>query len=214
MEPGINEAAPIVHDGVMYLGNPADVVQAIDANNGDLLWEYRRRLPDVQQLHSLWGQRKRSIALYGDRVYLLTWDNFVVALDARTGQVAWETDRGGGLYASNSNGPIVVNGVVIAGSTCQVAGFGCYVTGHDFKTGEELWRNTLIPRPGQPGDETWAGSPFENRWMTGVWGQLRDHMTRHARHQGKSGRRYDVLALVVQAPDRHAPDFGRLIRRF
>src|SRR5258708_13393406 len=40
------------------------------------------------------------------------------------------------------------------------------------KTGEELWRNSFIPRPGQPGDETWAGSPFETRWMTGVWGQL------------------------------------------
>ena len=60
----------------------------------------------------------------------------------------------------------------IAGSSCQVAGFGCYVTGHDAKTGKELWRNELIPRPGQPGDETWAGSPFESRWMTGVWGQL------------------------------------------
>jgi alcohol dehydrogenase (cytochrome c) len=53
-----------------------------------------------------------------------------------------------------------------------VAPHGCYVTGHDAKTGEELWRNTMIPRPGQPGDETWAGSPFESRWMTGVWGQL------------------------------------------
>src|SRR5262252_3692946 len=62
--------------------------------------------------------------------------------------------------------------MVIAGSTCQYAGFGCYVTAHDGKTGEELWRNTFIPRPGQPGDETWAGSPFESRWMTGVWGQL------------------------------------------
>jgi alcohol dehydrogenase (cytochrome c) len=172
MEPGINEAAPVVHNGVMYLGNPADVIQAIDATNGDLLWEFRHPLPTTEQLHSLWGQRKRSIALYGDRIYFVTWDNYVVALDARTGQLAWQTNRGGDLYASNSTGPIVVNGVVIAGSTCQVAGFGCFVTGHDARTGEELWRNTLIPRPGEPGDETWAGSPFESRWMTGVWGEL------------------------------------------
>jgi alcohol dehydrogenase (cytochrome c) len=53
-----------------------------------------------------------------------------------------------------------------------VAGHGCYVTGHDAKTGKELWRNEMIPHPGEPGDETWAGSPFENRWMTGVWGQI------------------------------------------
>jgi alcohol dehydrogenase (cytochrome c) len=172
MEPGINEASPIVYNGIMYLGNPSDVIQAIDAANGDLLWEHRRTLPDVSQLHAIHGQRKRSIALYNDRVYFVSWDNFVVALDARTGQVVWQTNRGGDYYASNSSGPIVVNGVVIAGSTCQLAGFGCFVTGHDARTGEELWRNTLIPRPGQPGDETWAGSPFESRWMTGVWGQL------------------------------------------
>jgi alcohol dehydrogenase (cytochrome c) len=172
MEPGINEASPIVYNGVMYLGNSSDVIQAIDAANGDLLWEHRRALPDVSQLHAIHGQRKRSIALYNDRVYFVSWDNFVVALDARTGQVVWQTNRGGDYYASNSSGPIVVNGVVIAGSTCQLAGFGCFVTGHDARTGEELWRNTLIPRPGQPGDETWAGSPFETRWMTGVWGQL------------------------------------------
>jgi alcohol dehydrogenase (cytochrome c) len=172
MEPGINESTPLVYNGVMYLGNSNDVVQAIDATNGDLIWEYRRQLPEASAFHAMHGQRKRSIALHGDRVYLATWDNFIVALDARTGQVAWQTDRGGDYYVSNSTGPIVVNGMVIAGSTCQVAGFGCYVTAHDGKTGEELWRNTFIPRPGQPGDETWAGSPFESRWMTGVWGQL------------------------------------------
>ena len=86
------------------------------------------------------GQRKRSIALYGDHVYTVTWDNVVVALEARTGNVAWQTDRGGDFYVSNSTGPIVANGVVVAGSTCQVAGHGCYVTGHDAKTGKELWR--------------------------------------------------------------------------
>ena len=62
--------------------------------------------------------------------------------------------------------------MVIAGSTCQFAGFGCYVTGHDADSGEELWRNYLIPREGEEGDETWAGAPFESRWMTGVWGGI------------------------------------------
>ncbi len=117
MEPGINESTPLIYNGVMYLGNSNDVVQAIDATNGDLIWEYRRQLPEASAFHAMHGQRKRSIALYGDRVYLATWDNFIVALDARTGQVAWQTDRGGDYYVSNSTGPIVVNGIVIAGST-------------------------------------------------------------------------------------------------
>jgi alcohol dehydrogenase (cytochrome c) len=171
MEPGINQATPLIYNGVMYVGNPGDVIQAIDAVTGDLMWEYRHPLETTDMRNQL-GQRKRAIALYGDNVYTVTWDNHVLALDARTGAKVWETDRGGDLYVSNSSGPIVANGVVMAGSTCQYSGYGCYVTGHDARTGKELWRNTMIPRPGEPGDETWAGSPYESRWMTGVWGHL------------------------------------------
>ena len=172
MEPGINQATPLVYNGVMYLGNPGDVIQAIDAASGDLMWQYRHPLPETTDMRNQLGQRKRTVALYGDNVYTVTWDNHVLALDARTGAKVWETDRGGDLYVSNSSGPIVANGVVVAGSTCQYSGFGCYVSGHDARTGKELWRNTMIPRPGEPGDETWAGSPYESRWMTGVWGHL------------------------------------------
>ena len=172
MEAGINQATPLIYNGVMYLGHPGDVVQAIDAASGDIIWSYRHTLPSATSFRNNLGQRKRSIALYGDHVYTVTWDNIVIALEARTGNVAWQADRGGDFYVSNSTGPIVANGVLVAGSTCQVAPHGCYVTGHDLKTGKELWRNQMIPRKGEPGDETWAGSLFETRWMTGVWGQL------------------------------------------
>jgi alcohol dehydrogenase (cytochrome c) len=173
MKPGINEAAPIVYKGVMFLGNPGDVVQAIDAATGEMLWEYRRNLPTIEEMHNNnWGQRKRSIFLYDDKVYTLTWDNFLVALDARTGKELWETNRGGDLQVTNTSGPIVIDGVVIAGSVCQEAPQGCYVTGHDAKTGQELWRNSVIPKPGEKGDETWGGMPFDQRWETGVWGPI------------------------------------------
>ena len=105
------------------------MIQAIDAATGDLMWEYRHPLPPAAKFRNNLGQRKRSIALYGDYVYTVTWDNIVVALEARTGKLAWQTDRGGDFFVSNSMGPIVANGVVVAGSTCQVAGHGCYVTG-------------------------------------------------------------------------------------
>jgi alcohol dehydrogenase (cytochrome c) len=171
MEPGYLQIAPLEVNGVIYMGNPGDVIQAIDATDGTLIWEYRRALPDTTTLAAL-GERKRGIAIYGDKVYFVSWDNFVVALDATTGQLAWETDRGQATdLISNSTGPVVANGIVMAGSTCQHASMGCYVTGHDAATGEELWRNTFIPRPGEEGDETW-GNPYESRWMTGVWGQL------------------------------------------
>jgi alcohol dehydrogenase (cytochrome c) len=172
MEPGTNEITPIVYGGVMYLGNPRDVIQAIDAVTGDLLWEYRHPIPAVDQFPTAFGERKRSISLYGPYVIFATWDNFVVGLDAKTGRRMWQSNRGGNLYVQNSSGPVVANGMIVAGSSCQVAGFGCYVTGHDARNGEELWRNEMIPKPGEPGDETWGGAPMEKRWMTGVWGQL------------------------------------------
>ncbi len=172
MEPGINESTPIVINGVMYLGNSGDVIQAIDAASGDLLWEHRRTLPSREALHNAWGQRKRSVFVYGDKVYFVSWDNFLVALDARTGREVWEVNRGGDLMATNTSGPIVVNGVVIAGSNCQEAPFGCFVTGNDAQTGKEVWRNHFIPNKGEKGDETWGDVPFNKRWMTGVWGPI------------------------------------------
>jgi len=171
MWPGINEITPIVHDGIMYLGNPADVIQAIDATNGELIWEYHLPEP-TQDFKTTYGQRKRSIALYGDKIYFMSWDNSIVALDAASGKLVFRMSRGNDITTTNSSGPIVANGMVIAGSTCQTAGHGCYVTGHDARNGEELWRNDMIPKPGEPGDETWGGAPYEKRWMTGVWGHL------------------------------------------
>src|SRR5690554_2227171 len=156
MESGSNEGTALVHDGVMFVANPRDVIQAIDAVTGELIWEYRRQLPPVAELNAL-GEHTRSISLYEDHVIYVSWDNAIVALDAATGQVAWETPRGEAELITNSTGPIIADGVVIAGSTCQFAGFGCYVTGHDADSGEELWRNYLIPREGEEGDETWAG---------------------------------------------------------
>jgi len=171
MAPGGNQATPIVHDGVMYLGNSGDVIQAIDASTGDVIWEYKHPLPDLTTLHNAQGQKKRSIVLYGDKIYSVTWNNDVIALDARTGKLVFKVNRGGEGYVTNSSGPLVVNGMVIAGSTANGFGGG-YVTGHDARNGEELWRNEVIPHPGEPGDETWAGTPFESRWHTGVWGHL------------------------------------------
>src|SRR5436309_2127593 len=205
MEPGINEATPLVYNGVMYLGNPGDVIQAIDAATGDLLWEYRHPRPPASSMRNALGQRKRSIAIYGDQIYFVSWDNVVVSLGARSGEVVWQANRGGDLEVSNSTGPIVANGVVIAGTTCQISSHGCYVTGHDARTGRELWRNEMIPRPGEPGDETCAGAPSELRCMTrripvAEGGQRAGHRRRYrsegSRHRerkrGAQGRQQDL----------------------
>lgn len=169
MGPGPNEASALVHDGVMFLPNPGGLVQAIDAASGSLIWEYRRALPKGAFSS---GQITRSIAIYGANIYYISPDNVLIALDAKTGKVRWERQREG-KGVSNSTGPIVAAGVVVAGSNCDYAiPGGCYASGYDAETGKPLWLNHPVPRKGAKGDETWGGLPMDKRVHTGVWGAL------------------------------------------
>jgi alcohol dehydrogenase (cytochrome c) len=183
--------SPVVRNGIMYLVSPNDAILAVDAASGTRIWEYRRQLPQIGtepgMIHHRYSGAKRGLALYGDKIFTVTSDNAVVALDARTGKVAWETFRGKDGYVANTSGPIIADGILVAGGSCQNAPFGCYVTGHDIATGQELWRNEVIPRPDGPGDETWRGMPFEDRWCTGVWGQIVYDPVQNLVHYGSTG---------------------------
>ena len=172
MEAGWNEGTPLVRGGVMFIPNPGDVIQAVNAATGDLLWEYKREFPQRDLLVNPLGQIKRGLALYENKLITTTWDNHLIALDARTGQVVWDIDRGDNLEVSYFSAPLVANKVVIAGSHCLYSRFSCYITGHDVNTGDELWRLSFVPAVGESGDESWNNVPFENRWATGAWGPL------------------------------------------
>ena len=173
MGPGVQEATPLVHDGILYLPNPSDLVQAINAATGDLIWEYKRKLPDDVGKHLLVPSINRNIAIYGDLIIDTSVDDFVYALDARTGKLAWENrivdyreDS-----AQETSGPIIANGKIISGRGCEFKATpnGCVITAHDAKTGKEIWRTRTIPRPGEPGDETWGNVPDSNRRHVGTW---------------------------------------------
>jgi alcohol dehydrogenase (cytochrome c) len=183
--------SPLIHNGIMYLVSPNDVILAVDARTGSRIWEYRRPLPEIGDgpglIHHRYSGAKRGLALYGDKIFTVSSDNVVVALNARTGEVAWEATRGTDGYVANTSGPIIANDILIAGGSCQNAPFGCYVTGHNITSGKELWRNEVIPHPDGPGDETWRGMPFENRWCTGVWGQIVYDSVQNLVHYGSSG---------------------------
>ena len=172
---GRQQGTPLVYDGVMYMPNPADVIQAIDAVTGDLVWEHRREVPDdIEEyvFNNLW-QNNRNIAIYGSRIIDTSVDDHIFALDVNTGDLAWETQILD--YRENpamqSSGPIIANGKVISGRSCMPAGGpdACVITAHDPETGEELWRRRTIPGPGEPGDESWGGVPFEDRKHVGAW---------------------------------------------
>ena len=169
---GSQEGTPLVYDGVMYMPNPRDVIQAMDAVTGDLLWEYRREYPDDLE-DFLFTGNNRNIAIYGSRIIDTSGDDYVFALDATTGRLAWETQILDYRVnpAHQTSGPIIANGKVISGRGCMPEGGpdACVVTAHDASTGAELWRRRTIPAPGEPGDETWGDVPFEERKHVGTW---------------------------------------------
>jgi alcohol dehydrogenase (cytochrome c) len=172
MTPGVQEATPLVHDGTMYLPNPSDVVQAMNAATGDLKWEYRRRLPDDLQKYFPVSAINRNLAIFGNLIIDTSADDYVYALDANTGTLAWETkilDYQKG--AQQTSGPIIANGKIVSGRGCEPEGGpeACVITAHDAKTGKELWRTRTIPAPGEPGNETWGNIPFEQRRHVGTW---------------------------------------------
>jgi PQQ-dependent dehydrogenase (methanol/ethanol family) len=161
------EGTPLVHDGVMYLPNPGDFIQALDAKSGDLIWEYQRELANNARRTT-----NRNIAIYGTSIIDLSSDNHVYALNIENGKVVWDTEVFDPSKPVNaSSGPIIARGKVIAGRQCQPGAGrdGCVVTAHDAKTGKELWRTYTIPGPGEPGDETWGGVPMNERWHVGTW---------------------------------------------
>jgi alcohol dehydrogenase (cytochrome c) len=169
---GDQEGTPLVYDGVLYFPNPFDVTQAFDAATGDLKWEYRRRVPEDAGQYFPAPGNNRNIALYDNLILDNGADGYAYALDARTGQLVWETlildyRRG----AKNSSGPIVADGKVISGRSCEPEGGpeACVVTAFDAKTGRELWRTRTIPKPGEPGGDTWGDVPYEQRWHVGMW---------------------------------------------
>jgi len=156
MGAGIQEATPLVYRGVMYLPNPSDVTQAINAATGDLSWEARRPIPeDLSKWFPASPLKNRNVAIYGDKIIDLGVDDFVYAVDAANGKPAWETRIAD--YRENSaqqtSGPIIARGKIFSGRSCEyrVGPDACVITAHDAKTGKELWRFRTIPKPGEPG---------------------------------------------------------------
>lgn len=167
MEEGRSQQAPLVRDGIMFVSNPGNVVQALDASNGTLLWEYRRKWEEGEGRGQL-----RTLAIWEDMIYVATEDAHMVALDARTGVVRWETEVADAeLGFGNSSGPIVADGKVIDGidGCTRFTKESCFITAHDARTGEELWRTYTVARPGEPGGDTWGNLPLELRGGGDVW---------------------------------------------
>ena len=165
LQTGVNNPGPIVHDGVMYLFTFPDTVLAIDARNGALLWRYEHQ-------SEVAASQKKGIALFGDTVYMPTSDLHVLALNARSGELEWDyeikTDEKYEGYHLRM-APFIVGDTVIQGITSLRIPEGGWIEGIDRKTGTQKWRFYTIPRPGEPGGNTWNGIPMEERSGGSVW---------------------------------------------
>jgi alcohol dehydrogenase (cytochrome c) len=164
-----HQAPPMVNNGVMFVTTPQNQVLAVDARTGDLLWRYKRELPeDIIQSHPT----NRGVGLYEDKLYLGTLDCHLVALDAKTGNVVWDKtvdDYKKGYYLTLA--PLVAKGKIMVGMSGGEYGIRGYVQAFDAQTGESVWKTYTIPGPGEPGHDTWPGETWKTGgvsvWITG-----------------------------------------------
>ena len=169
MHEGDSEPAPLVYNGIVYLINPGNVIQALDGKTGELIWEHWTGPANRQDM--------RNIAMYNDKIIQATTDARLVALDARTGEQLWETaiaDNTKGF--SNSSGPIVADGKIINGlaGCSRYIPEDCYISAYNANTGELLWQFETIAEMDEPGGDTWGGLDNVFRaggetWITGSY---------------------------------------------
>jgi alcohol dehydrogenase (cytochrome c) len=171
-EGGASEPTPLVHNGIIYLVNVGNIVQALDGRTGELIWEH-----SVGPEAVIGQGAMRNLAIYQDKLFVATTDARLVALDARDGKLLWDVavaDREKGF--TNTSGPIVINGNVLQGlARCERFGPDrCYISAYDAETGKQVWKFHTVAERGERNGDTWGN--VENRfrkggetWITGSY---------------------------------------------
>jgi quinohemoprotein ethanol dehydrogenase len=170
-ETGSLYTSPVVVDGVLYFAQGYSVLHAVDARAGKLLWKYDPevwKVAGVKQ-RAAWGSR--GIAWYDGKIYAGTIDGRLIAVNAKTGKLAWEiqTTEGpeDGRYITGA--PWVFKGKVLIGHGGSdfnpVRG---YVTAYDAATGKQAWRFFIVPGDPKKGFENKAMEMAAKSW-TGEW---------------------------------------------
>jgi alcohol dehydrogenase (cytochrome c) len=165
------EASPIVVDGVMFVSGWDGWVWALDARNGDLLWQYRHAIPFDVSLCC--GNVNRGVAVAQGMVFVVTLNAHIIALDAATGKKVWDQTYGDVRAGESATvAPLIVKDMVIVGSSGGEFGNRGHSDAFKLETGERVWRTYMVPKPGEPGSETWPddGEAWQrgggNCWVT------------------------------------------------
>jgi PQQ-dependent dehydrogenase (methanol/ethanol family) len=176
------EMTPLVVDGVMYITAPSAAantqqISALDARSGREIWRFRR--PKTPGIAGDAGQGlNRGVAVLGNRVFYVTDNAHVIALNRTNGSLLWESDMvPPGIRTPSYGGtsaPLVVHDLVIVGISGGDMGIRGFVAAYQAATGKEVWRFWTVPEPGEPGSETWGGNALTKggggaTWLTGTY---------------------------------------------
>ncbi|HUN72261.1 MAG TPA: PQQ-binding-like beta-propeller repeat protein [Steroidobacteraceae bacterium] len=166
------EASPIVVGPWMFVTEPPEGVTALDAGTGKVLWQFHRPLPPV--VAACCGEPNRGVAVFGNNVYVATFDAHLLALSATTGAVVWdEPVADWHENFSMTSAPLVADGRLVVGVAGGDFGARGFIAAYSAESGALLWRWNTVPGPGEPGHETWAGDSWKrggaSTWLTGAY---------------------------------------------
>lgn len=167
------ETVPLVMGGVMYFTTAQSDIYALDARSGRPLWHYQYRIPKAAKYCC--GTINRGLAILGRRLFMLTPDTRLLAIDIRNGSLLWNVEVApstGGAYGG-TEAPLIVKDKVVLGVAAGDLGIRGFVDAYEAETGKRAWRFWTIPGPGEPGNETWGGDSWKHgggaAWMTGTY---------------------------------------------
>jgi len=164
------EATPLLHDGVLYVSTAWSMVKAYDATTGKPLWAYDPKVPRETLVRACCDAVNRGVALYGNKVYVGTLDGRLVALDAKSGKVAWSV-----LAVPNQSdytitgAPRIVKGRVVIGEGGSEYRARGYLAAFDAETGKLVWKFHTVPGDPKKGFENKAMSTAAKTWAGDWW---------------------------------------------
>ena len=166
------EATPVVVRGTMYVTSANDTF-AIDARTGRALWHYQRPVSSGL-LDDASAHKSRGVAIWGDSVYTETDDAHLLCLDARSGGLRWDVQYADKTkHYGATSAPLVVNGMVIVGTSGGDSGVRGFLEAYDAETGKLKWHLWTIPGPGEFGSSSWPGDSYlyggATTWMPGTY---------------------------------------------
>lgn len=149
LAPDRNESTPIALDGMLIYSDARNIVLALDARNGRLIWRYEHQLGPIAVCC---GMVNRGVAVYDDKVYLATLDAHLVALDLRTGEKHWDRAIAEPAQGySFTMAPLVAAGRIVIGAAGGDLGARGFLDAYDPETGDRLWRFWTVPSPDEGG---------------------------------------------------------------